>query len=1055
MTVTLDDQQRRVVERASTPGHGPLLVLAGPGTGKTTTVVEAIAARVAAGTPPEQILTLTFSRRASAELRTRLARRLQRTVGAPLAWTFHGFGYSLVGEQLAPDDLGRSLRLLSGPEQEVVVRDLLSHDRELGTVPWPGQLEAALKTRGFTEQVRAFMGRARSLGLAPREVQALDPERQDWAALASFMDEYLDVMDSRGLLDYAELVSRAVAFAESPRGMRTLRERYRLVVVDEYQDTDPAQERLLRAIAGDGRDLVVVGDPDQSIYAFRGADVRGITEFTERFAGPYQAPPEIIALTTSYRSAAEIVHRSRAVADLLGPAGRLPVDQLVSHRRLQVRGGAAVGSVEVRLFPTVEREAAAVAEVLRREHLHGGTPWSQMAVLVRSGTTAIPGLQRALAVAGVPVLVAVDELPLRDNPAVAPLLMLLEAAVDPTTLTPERVQQLLMSPVVGASSTDLRRLGRSLRALERDRGVTDPPPSDVLVADAVLDTSRCEGLSDRTAAPIVGLADLVAGMGRAVAGGESAHEILWTLWQRAPWSRSLVAAAEGSGPAAVAAGRSLDAVVALFDLASRSRERTPRADVRGFLAEVRAQEIPAGTLDDAGVAGDGVRLMTAHRSKGLEWDVVVVAGVQADVWPDLRRRGSVIGADRLAPDRPALPATVADLRRDERRLFYVAITRARRRVVCTAVSAPADDGQRPSPFLQDLGVEPVTDTSTLQNPLTLAGVVADLRTALVDEGASEGFRAAVAGRLATLAREDAGAGALVPAAHPDRWWGLREPTTGRDESPTGGDQTDDVAAADGAHLYLSGSQLDGLTRCPLQWYLSRRVKAESVRGSAASFGGVLHALADAVAREQLPPRVDALVAALDDVWGQLGYAASWEAQAERQAAVAAVERFLEWHSRARERRLVATEADFAEELSVNGVTVHLSGRVDRLESGDDGMVVVDFKTSRTQRAGKDVAADLQLATYRRLVAAQYELPATAVGAELVQLRIPERKNASGPKVQAQTPSEQTDASLQQALERAVTLTLEQTYPATPNSSCSYCQFALTCPAQPGGREVVS
>ncbi|MFL6070577.1 MAG: UvrD-helicase domain-containing protein, partial [Actinomycetes bacterium] len=248
--VQLDEHQQRVVERVAVAGHGPLLVLAGPGTGKTTTLVEAIAARVEAGTTPEQILTLTFSRRAAGDLRSRIARRLQRTVAAPLAWTFHGFGYSLIGEQLAPDDLGRSLRLLSGSEQEVIVRDLLSFDRQLGTVAWPAQLDAALKTRGFTEQVRTFMGTARSLGLAPDQMRSLNPERPDWAALSTFMTEYLDVIDSQGLLDYSELVSRAVAYAESPEGQRRLRDRYQLVLVDEYQDTDPAQERLLKAIAG-------------------------------------------------------------------------------------------------------------------------------------------------------------------------------------------------------------------------------------------------------------------------------------------------------------------------------------------------------------------------------------------------------------------------------------------------------------------------------------------------------------------------------------------------------------------------------------------------------------------------------------------------------------------------------------------------------------------------------------------------------------------------------------------------------------------------------------
>ena len=262
----------------------------------------------------------------------------------PLAWTFHGFGFSLVGELLIPDDLGRGLRLLSGPEQEVVVRELLAHDREIGSVAWPENLEAALRTRGFTEQVRTFMASARSVGLEPEDVARLGRQRADWTAMAQFMVEYLDVIDSRGLLDYSELVSRAVAYAESVRGQAALRARYDLVVVDEYQDTDPAQERLLQAIAGDGRDLVVVGDPDQSIYGFRGADVRGITQFAERFRTADGSAAQIRSLRVSRRCPAEVLVASRRVAGALGVAGSLPVADLRRHRDLQTPPGQPSGS---------------------------------------------------------------------------------------------------------------------------------------------------------------------------------------------------------------------------------------------------------------------------------------------------------------------------------------------------------------------------------------------------------------------------------------------------------------------------------------------------------------------------------------------------------------------------------------------------------------------------------------------------------------------------------------------------------------------------------------
>lgn len=1019
-------------------------MLAGPGTGKTTTLVEAIAARVEAGTEPDRILTLTFSRRAAGELRTRISHRLQRTVAMPLAWTFHGFGFSLVGELLIPDDLGRGLRLLSGPEQEVVVRELLANDLEIGSVAWPENLQAALRTRGFTEQVRTFMASARSVGLEPDDVARLGQQRDDWTAVAQFMVEYLDVIDSRGLLDYSELVSRAVAYAESVRGQAALRGRYDLVVVDEYQDTDPAQERLLQAMAGNGRDLVVVGDPDQSIYGFRGADVRGITQFAERFRATDGSAAHITSLRVSRRCPTEVLVASRLVAGALGAAGSLPIPDLRRHRDLLAPPDQHSGRVEVRLFPTVEREAMWIAEALRREHLHGGTDWADMAVLVRSGFTALPVVARSLASAGVPVEVASDELPLRDHPALAPLLALLGYAADSRSLTPDLALALLTSPLVGASPGEVRRLGRALRSVHRQEVDVDPPPSASLIRSALIDIS----LLDALPAPLTGhareLAQTLATLHRGAIAGDSAHELLWSIWNQCRWADRLIAEAADGGRDAAEAHRVLDAVVVLFDLAARSHERSPHGDLSTFLAEISAQEIPGATLADAGVRGEGVRVMTAHRSKGLEWDVVFVAGVQAELWPDLRRRGSVLDADLLGAEGVREPMTLAESRREERRLFYVAITRARRRLICSAVEAPSEGGLRASPFLDDLGVAINHDTATSHLPLTLAGVVAALRVTATDPKAAESLRWAAAERLALLAEAGSSDRPLAPMAHPDSWWGRLALS---DDSRDDGGEMQDTA------LRLSGSQVESLVRCPLQWYLSRRVHAEAARGTAAGFGGVVHALADAVASGQLPAELGSLTDALDEVWGQLQYPAGWESRQERDQAIAAIERFLRWHGEARGRTLVSTEEQFSASFTVAGRTLNLSGRLDRLERDSDGqLVVVDLKTMANPPSRNDVAANLQLSTYRRLVS-EAEPDAVVAAAELVQLRVPAGAKDPGPKVQRQQATEEVDRALHDALELAVSTISSGQFPATPGPACSYCQFTMACPAQPEGREV--
>ncbi|MGZ6827986.1 MAG: ATP-dependent helicase, partial [Mycobacteriales bacterium] len=503
------------------PG-GPLLVLAGPGTGKTTTLVEAVARRVEGGLRAEEVLVLTFSRKAAGELRERITARLGTPTAGPSAWTFHAFCYALVREHQPPGLYADPLRLLSGPEQDVALRELLQ-----GTaLPWPAGLAPAVGTRGFTEEVRALLSRARELGLDPDQLASLAARegRADWAALARFFTEYLDVLDAQGAMDYAELVHRAVLLAEQPQVGEELRRRYRAVFVDEYQDTDPAQERLLQALAGGGRDLVVVGDPDQAIYAFRGAEVEGILEFRDRFRTVRGEPAPLVALRTCRRSGAGLLAVSRRVAE------GIPLPPSQRALRALVPQAPVTGAVEAHTHPSVGAEAEAIADLLRREHLERGTDWSRMAVLVRSGARSVPLLRRVLTAAGVPLEVAGDEVPLAREPAVAPLLLALRVAADPAALTTEAARQLLLSPLGGADPAALRRLGRELRALDRlaraEAGLSPlPAPSGELLREAVADPRNLLTLEDRVARPAARLAGLLAAARAALADGP--EQALW------------------------------------------------------------------------------------------------------------------------------------------------------------------------------------------------------------------------------------------------------------------------------------------------------------------------------------------------------------------------------------------------------------------------------------------------------------------------------------------------------------------------------------------------
>jgi superfamily I DNA/RNA helicase/RecB family exonuclease len=1043
-----DEAQREVLAHAG----GPLLVLAGPGTGKTTTLVEAVARRVEAGLSPDEVLVLTFSRKAAQELRERITARLGTTTAGPSAWTFHAFCYALVREHQSPEVFSEPLRLLSGPEQDVALRDLLRGSLDLGR-SWPPVLRACLTTRGLAEEVRALLARAREVGLEPPDLARLAERerREDWAALAGFFGEYLDVLDAQGALDYSELVHRAVLLAERPEVQEQLQSRYKAVFVDEYQDTDPAQERLLHAIAGGGRDLVVVGDPDQSIYAFRGAEVRGILEFPLRFPRADGAPAPVVPLRICRRSGPALLEVSRRVAARL-PAPGLPAGRVREHRDLGAGARTAGGLVEAHTHPSVGAEADAIADLLRREHLERGTPWSRMAVLVRSGARSVPLLRRVLTAAGVPLEVAGDELPLAQEPAVAPLLLALRVADDRAALTVEAARQLLLSPLGGADPGQLRRLGRELRAVDRrasdDGGSRLPAPSAQLLRDAVDDPRVLLGLDARVARPAVRLAELLARARAALL--EGPEEALWQLWAGSPWPQRLEAASLHGGAAGRAADRDLDAVVALFATVARASERRRQAGVRNLVEELEAQQIPGDTLAERGVRGDAVRLLTAHRSKGLEWDVVVVAGVQEGVWPDLRRRGTLLDAERLTGlDEPELraPADRASLLIDERRLFYVALTRARRRLVVTAVDSGEQDGERPSRFLAELGVPVTAHTERVARPLSLPSLVAALRRESVDPRRSPAMRRAAAARLARLAAATDDDGApLTPAAHPRRWWGLALPT-----------DSDRPVQPAGQPVPLSGSSLDGLGTCPLRWFLEHEVHAEQATSTAMGFGSVVHALADEVATGRAPAELDAVMARLDTVWNQLAYDAPWQSAQQHSEAREALRRFLAWHAANRDRELVATEVAFSVELEMPGGAVQLRGFMDRVELDRDGRVhVIDLKTGKQPFTGKQVESHAQLGTYQLAVRAgaldeQLSERPPVGGAELVMLRI---DDGPGPKVQQQASLEPSPSWVENLLDTAVRRILGESFPPTPNDRCDRCAFRRCCPAQPDGRQVV-
>ena len=1063
----LDAGQERVVAHRS----GPLRVLGAAGTGRTTALVEAVAARLGEGADPASLLVLVADRRAARDVRSRLARRVAATSASgslPTVTTFHSLAYSLLGAELAQDPDAVLPRLLSGAEEDVRVRELLLGGVADGTVAWPDDLRAALPTLGLANEVRAILTRLREADLAPDALERLGDihGRDAWSSVASFARAEESVAALENVIDYATLMSLAIdicARAPLPAGAT----RPQFAYVDDAQDMTPAQWRLLDALRP--ATTVVAGDPDTAVFGFRGSERAGLLEFAAEHPGC-----ETVILGSLWRHG-EAIHA--AARRVLGDPALPPLAAAdVAALRAPRAAPGSEGTVDACTYDSWSDLGAHVGAMLRTAHLDDDASWDSMAVVVRTASLLGP-LRRGLDAAGVPVRVSGDDIPLHAEPSVSVLLTALGAAISRAGLGPAEALAVLTGPLGMVDPEDLRSWSRERRRAHLQAHPDLPvPSSSTLLAEALTHArdrgERDQGAHDDAAGEVdralqrVGA--LLAGVRAAADAGQSPPDLLWMLWSApAPdvpaWPDRLRAAALAGHRGA---SHDLDAVCALFDAAERVSERYGGVvGIPSFLAHLAEQRLPAESVSDrAGSALPAVELLTAHAARGREWDTVVVCGVQEGVWPSARTRSSVLDIDGLdvilmAPDDglAAVPAqrrsAVIEAIAEERRLLALALTRARRRLLVAAVKSADDRGDQPSRFMDDIargiatGEGPVHVPGRPARAGTLDGLVAELRSAAEDPRTTAAVREDAVTLLARLARESA----LVAGADPDRWWGL-------------GDLTPGVAPVrpEAEPVALSGSALEAMEGCPRAWFLDREAHAEVGRGHAMAFGSLVHALAESVVRGFLPPDAAVLESYADQVWTELAFEAPWQEVAERSALSSALERFCAYH-RASQRAVAAVEHPFTVDIPIgpNGDdSARLRGIIDRVELTVDGdVVLVDLKTMRRPPSGPQVEEHVQLATYQAAVlhGALQDIvgpDARPAGAELVQLRIDADATGALPRVQEQPALDSVEGHwLGALLADAVRRVRLESFPAVPGNGCRTCAFRRSCPALPEGAEV--
>ncbi len=1055
----LDDDQRAVLAH-----RGPLVrVLGAPGTGKTTTGIELVVDRATRGElAPDQCLLLTSTRVAAGRLRERVTARLDRTSTESLARTHQAFGFGILRREAALRG-DPPPRLLSGPEQDVILRDLLEGHRtgDASAPGWPEELEVALDKRGFRAELRDLLMRAVEHGIEDSELARLGRVhgRPEWVAAARVLREYDQVtaFSRPGAYDPAWILTAAAdLLEEDPSALDRLREQVRLVVVDDAQELTSAAARLLRVVTGPGMELVLLGDPDTAVQTFRGADPRILaSDWTDLApALPGAGEPTTLLLRTAYRQPGALAAVSRTITTRIGALGG------GSQREPRTtRGG---GDVEVALLRAPAQEAAHIAARLRRAHLLDGMPWGDMAVVVR-GRGRDATLRRVLQAEGVPVAPAGAEVPVRDEVAVRPLLTLLECvltvALDPgRTLSPELAVDLLLSPLGDCDAVGLRRLRRLLRREELDAG--GGRNSDELLAAVLLDPGHATALG-YDGAPARRLATAISagldaarivddGAGRSWAAGVTAETVLWAIWQGLSLAERWRSIALHGGPRGARADRDLDAVVALFDAVATFVDRLPSSGPDQFLEHIQGQDVPGDTLVARAQLGDSVAVLTPAAAAGREWRYVVVAGVQEGVWPDLRLRGSLLGSEDLVAvvtgRGTSFRAAQAAVRYDETRLFLVAVTRAAERLLVTAVRSEDD---QPSVYLdlvsspsgrdaagRDAAGEPRDDLddelrafTEVSRPMSLPALVADLRRRLVVGGLDEAAAASTA--LDRLAADG------VAGADPQRWWAL---TSLSDDRPL---------RLPEQQIRVSPSKVETFASCGLRWLLTSAGGDSPSQGSA-NIGTLVHDIAHELGDDVDEPT---LVAEVERRWGRLGLPPGWMTDRQLEEARKMVRRLAAYYQQAQASQWSKVGSELPVRVDVGRATI--VGRVDRLERDSDGRLrVLDYKTGSATVSKAKLGQHPQLATYQ--VATEHgafrDVGSTSAGAALLQLGKAALKTVAP---QVQPPLAESDDP--GWAERLVTETAEgmggAEFVAVVGDWCTFCPVRSSCPAQAEGETI--
>jgi superfamily I DNA/RNA helicase/RecB family exonuclease len=1008
---------------------GNVVILGGPGSGKTA-LLEATMHRLLAD-PGGTARFMTSSRQGALASTERLLAALGGAAGGALGCaTWYAFARALVTSHADLLDYRGEPRPLSGPEQWSLVRSLLTLDQ--AEVDW-GPLAPLVDTHAFTDELAEFVLACERHLVDPEELleRATTEARPNWVPVAAFLTLYGEHLALQDSVDQAGLILQAGDLLEDhPEVLAATVAQVGTILVDEAQELDPAQRRLLTLLVAGGARAILAGDPAGATDTFRGA-----------------TPGALPALAKDLSASVVLLERSRRLG---GPG-------LDAVRRLQAAGpgpvvalsGGGTTTVEAARHPGPAEETEANARLLRVAHERDGVPYGRMAILLPSTRRLSAPTRRALERFGVPYRLGAGERQLVAEPVVGHVLDLFRLALDPARAD-ELLPTLLTSPLGGLDAGELRALrraallaDRSLAEHVRARAVPPPPaepdpepddpagPGDpeTLEADGGGETGPARTgsalvLDPGLVARVEALCDLLERSEGWVAELD-ADACFWEVWRAAPAFSELILRAEVD-PTDADAQRQLDALAAFSRALGLFVDGRPGASMRTYLDVVERADFASDPWLPPGMTrNDTVAVLSVNAAKGQEFDLVIVAGCLEGALPMTARPQGLFEAWRLEGD-PGPVARANELLDAERRRFTLAASRARDRVVFTA--SRVDGRGEPSRFLRELGLElPADPPGPETAPLGSLEAAGALRRVAGDRDRPAAERLAAAATLAAI-------GGVDPAT----WWWRRDYTA--DPEPI---------AAEG-RLRTSYSRIGTYEDCHLKYFFGSVAGLDDRSSYQMAFGRLMHTIFELAAKGDIANEPDDLKAAYRQRFNPAWFPSRAIAYQYWRDGMGMLEL---WHHSEAEaaRRALRFEVGF--EMEVGGHLVR--GRIDRVDRAPaGGIVLLDYKTARYPASDDEAERSLQLAIYYLAALRDPELAALGHPVEM-QLVYPARVMHGRFTRVSQHPGPDHAGQVERRLLALLDGAAAESFDPDPHADCRMCAFKPICPMWPQGEEFLA